>query len=109
MTALSGPLTAGATSPREVFPPWRRGQLGVDRLAREALLAPSVLRATGFLRPELAERLTDWFTDRPTAPADAIRHSYRALERDTARLFQIVRLDPNFGGWGSSASRPRRC
>lgn len=41
----------------EVFPTWRRAQHEVDRLAGEALLTPRVLRTTGFLRPELAERV----------------------------------------------------
>jgi len=77
-------------SPREVFPPWRRAQLAVDRLAREAPLAPCVLRTTGFLRPELAERVSDWFTGKPTAPSGAVRQSYRALERETARLFELA-------------------
>ena len=72
----------------------------VDRLAREAPLAPCVLRTTGFLRPELAERVTDWFTGKPTAPTDAVRRSYRALERETARLFEIVRRAPSLGGLG---------
>jgi hypothetical protein len=53
-----------------------------------------VLRTTGFLRRELAERVTDWFTGKPTAPSDAVRRSYRALERETARLFDIVRRAP---------------
>ena len=77
-----------AASPLEVFPTWRRAQLEVDRLAREAPLAPCVLRTTGFLRPELAERVTDWFIGKPTAPTDAVRRSYGALERETARLFE---------------------
>jgi hypothetical protein len=99
---------ADQTSPHEVFPIWRRAQLEVDRLAREALVAPDVLRTTGFLRPELADRVADWFTGQPTAPADAVRRSYRALERETARLFEIV------GGLGvrvryvRSASDPYR-
>lgn len=79
--------------PCEVFPTWRRAQLEVDRRARETPLPPSVLRTTGFLRPELAERVAEWFTATPTAPAGAVRQSYRALERDTARLFGIVRRD----------------
>jgi hypothetical protein len=79
--------------PCEVFPTWPRAQLAVDRLAHEAPLSPSVLRTTGFLRPELAERVTDWFTAPPTAPTGAVRESYRALERDTARLFEIARRD----------------
>ena len=89
-----------AAAPCEVFPAWRRAQLEVDRLAREATLAPWVLRTTGFLRPELAERVTDWFTGKPTAPTDTVRHSYRALERETARLFDIVRRAPSLGGVG---------
>jgi len=76
--------------PADVFPPWRRAQLEVDRVALEVPLAPSVLRTTGFLRPELAERVADWFTGKPTAPTDAVRQSYRALERETARLFEIA-------------------
>ena len=90
----------GAAAPREVFPTWHRAQLEVDRLAREATLAPCVLRTTGFLPPELAERVTDWFTGKPTAPTDAVRHSYRALERETARLFDIVRRARSLGGLG---------
>jgi hypothetical protein len=89
-----------AASPREVFPTWRRAQLEVDRLAREASPAPCVLRTTGFLRPEVAERVGNWFTGKPTAPTDAVRQSYRALERDTARLFEIVRRAPALGGLG---------
>jgi hypothetical protein len=80
-----------AAAPREVFPTWRRAQLEVDRLAHEAPLAPDVLRTTGFLRPELAERVADWFTGQPTAPTDAVVQSYLALERETARLFEIAR------------------
>ena len=87
-------------SPCEVFPPWRRAQLEVDRQAHEAPLAPCVLRTTGFLRPELAERITDWFTGKPTAPTDAVRQSYRALERETARLFDVVGRAPSVGGLG---------
>ena len=89
-----------APAPREVFAPWRRAQDVVDRLAREPGIAPCVLRRTGFLRQELAERVTDWFTEEPTAPADAVRSSYRALERDTARLFEVVRRAPSLGGVG---------
>ena len=89
-----------AAPPCEVFPAWRRAQLEVNLLAREAPLAPGVLRTTGFLRPELAERVTDWFTGKPTAPTDAVRQSYRALERETARLFEIVRRAQSRGGLG---------
>ena len=79
------------TSPSEVFPPWRRAQFEVDRLARETLLPPSLLRSTGLLRPELAERVTEWFTGDLTTPAETVRRSYRALERDVARLFALAR------------------
>lgn len=77
----------------DVFPTWYRAQLEVDRLAREAPLSPCVLRTRGFLRPALAERVTEWFTTMPTEPTEAIRRSYRALERETARLFEIARRD----------------
>src|SRR5262245_4787117 len=80
------------TVPYDVFPTWRRAQLAVDRHAREAPLPPRMLRTTGFLRPELAERVTEWFIGTPTAQSDAVRWSYRALERETARLFELVRL-----------------
>lgn len=59
-------------------------------MARETPLAPRVLRATGFLRPELAARVADWFMADPTARADTVRQSYGALERETARLFETV-------------------
>ena len=87
-------------SPCEVFPPWRRAQLEVDLLAREPRVAPPALRTTGFLTSDLAERVTDWFTGPPVAPADAVRRSYRALERDVARLFGVVRRAGSTGGLG---------
>jgi hypothetical protein len=97
----SGSAQSGrAAPPCEVFPAWRRAQLEVNLLARGAPLAPGVLRTTGFLRPELAERVTDWFTGKPTEPTDAVRQSYRALERETARLFEIVRRAQSRGGLG---------
>jgi hypothetical protein len=78
-------------APIEVFPRWRRAQLEVDRHAREAPRSPHALRTTGFLPPDVAERVAEWFTGPPTAPPDAIRRSYGALERETARLFEIAR------------------
>jgi hypothetical protein len=87
-------------APREVFAPWRRAQRAVDCLALRARPAPSVLRTTGFLRLDVAERVTDWFTGEPTASPEAVRHSYRALERDTRRLFEMVRRAPSLGGLG---------
>jgi hypothetical protein len=80
-------------SPCEVFPRWRRAQLEVDRRAHEAPPSPYLLRTTGFLGPELADRVTEWFTGAPTAPPGAVRHAYRALGRETARLFAIIRDD----------------
>jgi hypothetical protein len=85
-------ITEPATAPPlEVFPPWRRAQLQVERHARDSLLPPHLLRTTGLLPPELAERVADWFTGAPAAPTAAVRHSYRVLERDTERLFGLVR------------------
>jgi hypothetical protein len=77
--------------PRDVFPPWRRAQREVERHARDRLPPPAVLRTTGLQPPDLAERVADWFTAAPPAPAAAVRRSYGALECDTARLFALVR------------------
>jgi hypothetical protein len=90
MTTMSERRNGGAASPHEVFAPWCRAQVEVDRLAGEVPPAPCLLRSAGFLRPELAERISDWFTGTPTAHPDAVRRSYRALERETARLFEVV-------------------
>jgi len=79
-----------AESPSEVFPQWREAQLTVAHLAFEPLVAAPVLRTTGFLGPDLAELVTDWFLGEPTGSEDALRESYRALERETARLYEIV-------------------
>lgn len=73
-----------AAPPGEVFPAWRHAQLEVDRLAREPLIAPSVLRTTGFLRPELAERVAEWFTGKPTAPTDAWESGARRCARPSS-------------------------
>jgi hypothetical protein len=86
--------------PTELFTAWPRAQLVVDRLAREPLIAPPVLRSTGFLRPEVADRVTDWFTGKRTAPSGEVRRSYQALESETARLFEIVCRTPASGGLG---------
>jgi hypothetical protein len=99
-TLASLPSELSAGPPREVFPSWRRALSEVDRRAREAPLAPRVLRTTGFLRPDLAERVTDWFNGKPTAPADTVWRSYRALERETAQLFEIICRAPSLGGLG---------
>jgi len=78
----------------EVFTPWPRAQREVGRLAYEAPPPPSVLRVTtDLLTPEAAAQVTEWFTGRVWAPAPAVRASYGALERETARLFEIIRRD----------------
>jgi hypothetical protein len=76
-------------APCEVFPAWEQAQREFERRAREASPAPGVLRTIGFLEVELAERVSEWFLA-PAAPTDAVRRSYRALERDTARLFRVI-------------------
>ena len=88
MALPSSPSGVPAT---DVFTPWRRAQLEVARHAREAPPSPRVLRTTGLLRPEVAEQVTEWFTATPTKTTEAVRQSYRALDRETARLFEIVR------------------
>jgi hypothetical protein len=83
-------LPRAAAPPRELFTPWGRAQRAAELLAREAPPAPAVLRATGFLDPELAERVTDWFVGPHTAPAGASRTAYAALALETGRLFAVV-------------------
>jgi hypothetical protein len=92
--------SARAESPCEVFPQWNEAQLAVSGLAREPGVAWPVLRTTGFLRPDLAELITDWFLGKPTASEDAVHQSYRALERETARLYEIVCRARSSGGLG---------
>jgi hypothetical protein len=77
--------------PNEVFSTWQRAQLEHDRHARETAPSPRLLRTKGFLTPAFAARVTDWFMAPATAPTDAVRRSYAALERETARLFEVVR------------------
>jgi hypothetical protein len=87
-------LTEAITRPPcEVFPTWRRAQFAVDRHARDAPPSPYALRTTGFLRPDVAERVADWFLGAPTGSPDAVAASYRALARETAHLFALARLD----------------
>jgi hypothetical protein len=86
---------------------WLRAQREVDRLTGEASLAPHVLRTTGFLRPEAVQRVADWFTGRPAAPAGAVRRSYHALERETARLFAIISRAASCGGLGVCVNHVR--
>ena len=100
---ITYPINAQSTraeSPCEVFPQWHEAQLALDGLACEPRVASRVLRTTGFLRPDLAELVTDWFLGEPTASDDVIRQSYRALERETARLYEIVCRARSSGGLG---------
>jgi len=82
-----------AIAPDEVFAPWRRAQIEFARHAREVPPAPDVLRTTGFLPPDLAERVTDWYLEDAATPTDEVLHAYGALERDTARLFGVIRRE----------------
>jgi hypothetical protein len=77
----------------EVFPMWPCAQVAVARHARSALPEPRVLRAREWLAADVAERVCEWFTAAPVAPDAAVLRSYRALERDSARLFSIIRDD----------------
>ncbi len=83
--------TMPAAPPLDVFSTWRRAQLELDRHARESPLSAYLLRTTGFLRPELAEWVTEWFTDAPEPPDHAVQRSYAALARETARLYEVTR------------------
>jgi hypothetical protein len=80
-----------STQIHEVFDPWHAAQREVDRLARDPPPPSAALRATARLAPEVAERVADWFTGPATAPSDAVRASYCALERETAWLTAAVR------------------
>src|ERR1700744_6375988 len=86
--------------PTELFTPWRRAQIMVSRLALEARVPSSVLRTTGFLKPEIADRVIDWFTSAPRAPERAVHRSYVMLEHETTRLFRVVCGPISSGGLG---------
>jgi hypothetical protein len=77
--------------PLDVFATWGRAQLELDRHSRESPRSAHRLRTTGFLRPELAEWVTEWFTDAPAPPDEAVLRSYAALARETGRLYEAVR------------------
>jgi hypothetical protein len=98
---------APIAAPSEVFPAWGRAQEQVDRLTRDVPPAPSVLRTTGFLEPELAERIVAWFTGKPTASADAVRRAYGALARETSWLSAVILDAPAAGGLGVRVSHVR--
>jgi hypothetical protein len=86
--------------PCEVFPQWEAAQRPVGRLAHEPALPSRVLRTEGFLRPDVVEVVTNWFLGEPTASEDAVRRSYRALERETGRLYRLVCGARSSGGLG---------
>jgi hypothetical protein len=74
----------------EVFSQWSDAQRAVGRLAREPRVASTALRTSGFLRADVAELVANWSLDPPTASQDLVRLSYRAFERETARLYGIA-------------------
>jgi hypothetical protein len=77
--------------PREVFSPWARAQSAAARLGRETPPAPEVLRTTDLLAPDVAQEIADWFVSGPEAPIHAVPAAYRALERETAELYSVIR------------------
>ena len=76
--------------PIDVFPTWPRAQHALALYAREAPPSPHVLRTTGLLAPELAERITEWFLA-PGVVSPEVRRSYRALGRESVRLADVAR------------------
>jgi hypothetical protein len=76
---------------RELFAPWSRAQLEAGRLARETPPAPWLLTMRDLLAPELAEQIADWFLGEPEPPTAAVLAAYRALERETDALYDVVR------------------
>ncbi len=80
-----------AAPPCEVFAPWEQAQHEASYLALAPLPSPWELRTRGFLAPDLARQVSDWFTGEATAPTAAVHASYRALEHETARLWQVIR------------------
>jgi hypothetical protein len=92
--------SACADSPCEVFPQWHEAQRSVTRLGREPQIASGLLRTEGFLRPDLAEMVTEWFLGEPTASDAAVRHSYAALDRETEFLYRVACGPRAAGGLG---------
>jgi hypothetical protein len=77
--------------PEDVFTPWPQAQRVVDHLAHERPPAASLLRTIDLLEPDRAARIAAWFAGPPPAASVTVRLAYRALERDTARLYAAVR------------------
>jgi hypothetical protein len=99
---MSNFVEATRTSPDrvEAFAPWPLAQRTVHRLAYEAPPALWRLRRTVVLPDGLAERIAAWFAGPATADAAAVRASYRALARDTERLWAVIAGAPGAGGLG---------
>jgi hypothetical protein len=76
--------------PEDVFTPWPQAQNVVDDLAHERPPAASLLRTADLLDPDRAARIAAWFAGPAPAASVAVRLAYRALERDTARLYAAV-------------------
>ena len=75
--------------PLEVFPRGG-GPDEVDLRSRGPALAVRAAIA-GFLPPDVAESVSDWYTEEPAPLTEAVRRAYGALERETGRLFGVVR------------------
>ncbi|MDA0171442.1 hypothetical protein OJ998_20245 [Solirubrobacter taibaiensis] len=76
--------------PTDVCPTWPRAQHAFELYAREAPPSPHVLRTTGLLAPDRAERVTEWFLA-PGVVSSEVRRSYRALGRESLRLADVAR------------------
>jgi hypothetical protein len=92
--------SAPTESPREVFPQWDAAQRAIGFLAHETTAPSRVLRTAGLLRAELVELTVDWFLGEPTASEVEVCRSYRALERETRRLYGFVCGARSSGGLG---------
>jgi hypothetical protein len=88
---ITDDVTLAAGPPIEVFEPWPRAQREVDWLARETMPPPVVLRSHGWLAPDLAERIADWFLAPSQVPDAVVRASYAALQHETEHLWQVIR------------------
>jgi len=87
-----------AGQPLEVFAAWERAREATRRLALHPPPEPELLRCTGQLSPELAARITDWFTGPAAAPAPDTRVAYEALKVETSELFAVVCSPRDAGG-----------
>ena len=72
------------------FPEWQRAQREVDRLAPSCRRRRRSRGRPASCGPRWPSGYSRWFLAPPAAPSDTVRRSYRALERDTARLYRVV-------------------